>query len=226
MKDVLTALQARLEQVAPESVARLRLPASDGEVEEAEARTGLSWPEELKTLYRWHDGEQSHRHVGVFGALSWWSLTQLVRDWESQVADFEELAMGDPYDIDDEAQWAEFLIRPWRVPPPSWIPFGNWTNRSVTISMDVLPGPSGQLGQLLVHDYDDFYSCTRLANSLSTYLTDLEQGLATGQIVAAQDSETQNWGWRTKDGQPFRARGYVGNVWHAAGRTGFGGVVI
>jgi cell wall assembly regulator SMI1 len=226
MKEMLTALERRLEESAPDLAARLQPPASELQVKQVETWTGLSWPDELTALYRWHDGDLAHHTLGLFGVFYWSSLKNLCEFWTAQADDFDEFGTRGPYSIDDEAQWADFSVRPWTFPPRSWLPIGGWPNLGITLFVDLLPGPKGCVGQLLAYDHHSVYSCTRLADSLSTYLTDLEQGLATGQIVAAQDPETQNWGWRTKDGQPFRARGYVGNVWHAAGRTGFGGVVI
>jgi internalin A len=225
--ELLRLLQVQLERSVPDLSARLRPPVSEQQIQDAETTIGLSWPEDLKELYRWHNGDGSDLAMGLFGVFTWWSLAELLRDWESQAADFDELARDDPYVMEDETQWTDFVIRPWNVAPPTWIPIGKWPNDPVSLVVDIAPGPRGTVGQLLAYCYDDFQSCTRLAYSLNTYLTDLEQGLAKGEIVATQAPASQNWwNWRTKDGQPFRARGYVGNVWHAAGRTGFGGVVI
>ncbi|CAM5292886.1 SMI1/KNR4 family protein [Streptomyces griseomycini] len=157
------ALERRLRQRLPGAIG-----AGDEEIAAAEARLGLTLPDELKALYRvvrgrWEDREQDPRE----------------RDAVYDTVGCELVALDDLYVADPASRPA-----PWRfaaceaavTPPdaavqglvgsPGWIVFGD-NGGGDRIAVDLTPGPAGHTGQIVLIDHEAFTGAELIADSLT-----------------------------------------------------------
>jgi cell wall assembly regulator SMI1 len=128
-------------------------------------------------------------------------------EWEIQEANFDP---ADPYhyDEDDDDGWAGLPIRPWQSAPSYWLPIGWRPGVAGRLHVDLLPGPTGQIGQLVGEDIHGM-SKWIAANSFTGYLTHLSNELEAGRVCVFTDKHTQQQDWRCLDGRPFVAPGFA-----------------
>lgn len=81
MKAVWTRIHAWLDANAPEGYGHLRPGASDRAVQAAEEAMGVRLPDDLKTSYRTHDGQDNE--PGLIGGEGWRLLSrqEMVEQW-------------------------------------------------------------------------------------------------------------------------------------------------
>lgn len=149
----------------------LRPPASDGSIAAAEAAMGVEFPDDLKSLYRLHDGSNADV-PSVFDDGHWFMpLEQAVEHF----ATMSQFADEQPYE--DFEGWrasirahiisVEGPVKPW-VFSKLWIPLTS-SNGDVHRYLDLDPAPGGQPGQVIEH-YPEACSHKVLAGSLAEYL--------------------------------------------------------
>ncbi len=66
---LLSQITSLLATEFPELKTSLNGPATDDRIQWAEQLTGRPWPEDLKELYRLHDGESGKRRIVLWNAL-------------------------------------------------------------------------------------------------------------------------------------------------------------
>lgn len=148
------ALAARVLREVP----GLALPAgaTDAGIDELERFIGLPLPEDLRRLYRLHDGEfayGSRACTGLFGGYEFLSLRHvrelIVEQMNGHGLELRghlagcECASVPPGCVDGSA----FL--------PGWIPFAGYFG-GYYLGVDLAPGPSGVRGQVINFGPDDF----------------------------------------------------------------------
>ncbi|MFK0258738.1 SMI1/KNR4 family protein [Streptomyces sp. NPDC090445] len=164
--------------VALEQLLRERLPgaigAGDEEIAAAEARLGVTLPDELKALYRvvpgrWDDWTGADRQDEDTGA----------RDVADETVGCELFALDDLYIADAASRPA-----PWRfaaceavvTPPdaavqglvgsPGWIVFGD-NGGGDRLAVDLTPGPAGHVGQIVLLGHESYIGAGLIADSLT-----------------------------------------------------------
>lgn len=163
----------------------LNEPATEEVLLEAEQQLGFPFPEEIKELYRIHNG-QNHRYGIVFG-LDFLSLTELCRKHK----DWKEL-------IDSEgpeglAELGELCTS---TPPGAiktvyanlrWIPlFYDGSGNAVGIDLD--PGEQGSIGQIINFGRDEDNKLV-LAPNLAAFIPRYLTALADEVEIEAEDDD-------------------------------------
>jgi internalin A len=199
MKITLNNLLLQLIQHAPELAKSFRPPISEKVLIDLELSINQRLPDDLRQMYLMHDGcdfEWGSGAIGLFGRHQWWPVKDLRERWHETWQCFDQ---SDPYGS-DETEWAKLPLRPWTSAPPSWIPIGVIPSyASCTISIDMLPGPGGTVGQIVAESIHAM-SQGIFANSLTDYFTSLMEGLKTGSLKAVTDPDTkdQYWGYASR----------------------------
>ncbi|MEU3726577.1 SMI1/KNR4 family protein [Streptomyces sp. NPDC031705] len=168
-----------------ERTLRERLPgavgASGAEIAAAEARLGVTLPDELKVLYgvtraRWEDhddegrGEEHEGHESASEALGCelFPLDELyVADARSRPCGWEFAAATAVITPPDAAVQG-------LVGSPGWIAFGD-NGYGDVLAIDLTPGPRGHVGQVIVLDHEQYIGAELVAGSLTDMQT---KGLA------------------------------------------------
>ncbi len=161
----------------PEVVRDLRPPATGDEIHIAEHALGAALPEDVRELYRIHDG-QSEDATGVFFGLPFLPLHAVVSEWESWVAIIdpgtnEELSEGCASEPEDAIR----LLYTCR----GWIPLSHDYGGN-HLGVDLDPGPLGEHGQIINFGRDESDKYV-LASSLDDFLLKLGDLLDEGNFV-------------------------------------------
>ena len=167
---------------------RERLPCAIGATEEelaaAEARLGVTLPEELKVLYRvtrarWEDLGEGHSAATRMAEAVGCELFALdevyVADAASRPALWEHAAMDAVETRPDAAVQG-------LVGSPGWIVFGD-TGGGDRIAVDLTPGPQGHLGQIIVMSHEENCGAGLVADSLTDMVLERrpEEGRGAGR---------------------------------------------
>lgn len=171
-----------------ERTLRERLPgaigATEDEIAAAEARLGVTLPEELRALYRvtrgrWRDLGEDYSAATRMAKAVGCELLALdevyVADAESRPAPWEFAAMDAVETRFDAAVQG-------LVGSPGWIVFGD-TGGGDRIAVDLTPGPMGHLGQIIVMSHEENCGAGLVADSLTDLVLDQrpEEGRGAGR---------------------------------------------
>lgn len=158
----------------PESLERTlreRLPGAVGVTEEeiaaAEARLGVSLPEELKVLYRvarvdW--GDDFEAAVGAGAAVG----CELSGLHDLDVVDATARNPGWRLGATRGARTAPDAAVQDLAGSPGWIGFGS--NGGDTLAIDLTPGPGGHVGQIILVDHEQSLGAGLVADSLTDFV--------------------------------------------------------
>ncbi|MGW1137245.1 SMI1/KNR4 family protein [Streptomyces zhihengii] len=173
-----------------ERTLRERLPdaigATEEEISAAEARLGVTLPEELKALYRvvrarWQDLGEDYGAATRMAKAVGCELLALdevyVADNASRPAPWKYAAM-DAVDTRPDAAVQGL------VGSPGWIVFGD-TGGGDRIAVDLTPGPGGHLGQVIVMSHEENIGAGLVADSLTDLVLDRHAADGRGAGTAA-----------------------------------------
>jgi cell wall assembly regulator SMI1 len=159
-----------------ERTLRERLPgavgASEAEIAAAEDRVGVSFPEELKSLYRvtrgrWEDWGDAHqaaeRAFAVVGCYPL-PLDQLY------LATAATRPLPWVYAAQESAYTSPSGAVQALVGSPGWLVFGRDSGRD-RVAIDLTPGPRGHIGQVIMIQHDESYGARLFARSLTDLVT-------------------------------------------------------
>lgn len=167
---------AEVEKRMPELKARLKSGADEGRIRQAEKKTGFTFPEELKQLYLYADGECDEVQTGLFGGLDFLPLEEVEQEAEFfRQMDYELTAMGTA------------AVREGACLELARIPFAFDHNRCF-LAVDLSPSGTGKKGQIITVDleYDQSYL---LAESLEEFFQKLSGWLEEGILVVEHTRE-------------------------------------
>ncbi|MGW2825626.1 SMI1/KNR4 family protein [Streptomyces sp. NPDC001443] len=159
-----------------ERTLRERLPdaigATEAEIAAAEARLGVKLPEELKAIYRvtrsrWEDWDDDYeiatRHWTAVGCELFGLDDLYIADAESRPCPWEFAAMEA---VDTPPDAAVQGV----VGSPGWIAFGD-NGGGDRLAVDLTPGPTGHLGQVVILSHEHYIGASLVANSLTDLVT-------------------------------------------------------
>lgn len=129
----LMALEQWLSVNLPEAAASLNDGASQHTLDELSRFTGLSLPDSLESLYRWHDGQRATCPSGIFYGLRFLSLREVRHEWQA----WPPPEMGDTAGAIKSG-----------AAQRGWLPFATDTSGNF-LAVDLDPGPLGQHGQVI-----------------------------------------------------------------------------
>ncbi|MFD4259279.1 SMI1/KNR4 family protein [Streptomyces sp. NPDC058534] len=167
-----TGPSASVDLALLERTLRERMPdaigATEAEIAEAEARLGIALPEELKVLFRvtrarGEDGEGAYEameRIGHAVGCELFALDRLyVADVKSRPCPWRFAAMDAVVTAPDAA--VQDLVG-----SPGWIVFGD-NGGGDRVAVDLTPGPSGHVGQIIMLDHERNIGAELRADSLT-----------------------------------------------------------
>jgi cell wall assembly regulator SMI1 len=172
----MTRVEGWLSVNLPELLADLAPGCSEAALAETEAHVGAVLPNDLKELYRRHDGQRTDYYPGIFYGMQFLSLERVRRRWSG----WKDVIESGFDDIGDYVS-----ARPGAVKEVyaslGWIPFGIDSGGNC-LGIDLDPGPTGTRGQVINFGRDENEKFV-LAPSVSQFLAWLAQQLEAGNFI-------------------------------------------
>lgn len=160
---------------------------SDTEIAEFELLVGRTFPESLKALYRWHDGQRGGADTGPFFGLDFLSLADARAHWESWKKVVDDASQ------DDMAELSEFCTSatPGAVKVAYanayWIPFA-YDHGGNHLGVDLDPGDNGTVGQVINFGRDEENKFV-LAGSVAAFLEWLADQFESGNAAITEEDD-------------------------------------
>jgi len=145
--NTLTAVKTLLANEYPELNASLNPPATEADISRLETTTGLTLPDELKQLYRLHNGESGD--AGLFFGLPFISIDEAIAEWKTWESLSGSTATMDSNVISVPANHIKEQYVNTHYLPISKDYGGN------NIGIDLDPGPDGISGQVINFGRDE-----------------------------------------------------------------------
>ena len=171
-----------LEANVPDSVELLQGPVAESDLADAEAKTGLTFPADLKELFLPCNGNDANQEsIGLFPSADDFDemaygpleLKQALSEWGIQ----KELLDGGDFEGEEADSEAGVADAWWLT---GWFPFGS-NGGGDLYCVDTAPAEGGTVGQVITHSHESGEHRI-LAPSLAAYLSDLAEGLAAGKF--------------------------------------------
>jgi cell wall assembly regulator SMI1 len=150
-------------------------------IAEAEAALGFALPNELRTLYRAYDGQETYHSPSpcLYQSAHLQPLATMVEDWRSLCDDFRD--SGDPESpfYFDGGVEADRGVKPvwWSK---AWLPLFEYASGD-RICYDLEPAQGGRVGQMVAF-WHDGAERPILAPSLAALFTEVADGLEQGKL--------------------------------------------
>jgi cell wall assembly regulator SMI1 len=175
MDEIWTRLETFLQQNAPQIYDGLAPGATEAEIAETEARIGFPFPPDVWQSYRRHNGQASDSPMFMPDYFWFLSLSEVVDEWENNIANLEHLK-GEVPDGDDKSP----CIKPLSL-NRAWVPFA-WNIGGNQLCLDFDPTPVGEIGQIVEYDHAaERQRC--LGPSFRIWMETIISELETGRLV-------------------------------------------
>jgi cell wall assembly regulator SMI1 len=143
-----------LAECVPHVARQLRAPAGDAELAELEARLGLPLPEQVRSLYALHDGQEYTAGLGVIYGLDFLSLADVAAVW-NEWREVRDDPQYDPEDFDPyEDVFVPGVVRK-AYTTPGWVPLFRLPGGTDYFGVDLNPGDAGAYGQVINFGRDE-----------------------------------------------------------------------
>ena len=167
MQILLEKFEQHLKPIA-QAKDELHPPATEDEINAAEKELGIKFPDDMRTLYKWHNGQ-----VGIYFLFDEFRIHKL-----EQVVEFYNDGMKycepDYFETEDELGVFKDCIA-----NAKWIPIGdNGGNTILFLDMD--PGAKGTPGQLL-DACDGQSECNY--SGIKEFMTEVIRKIVVGEII-------------------------------------------
>lgn len=187
MKAVMERLEKWLDANTPEIREDLAPGCSDAAIAEFENLVGRPFPESLKDLYRWHDGQRGATNSGLFYGLEFLSLAKARENWESwkDIIDEwspEEMTEGSAFCTSGTPDAVQALYA-----NRYWIPFAyDYCGNHLGVDLD--PGARGTVGQVINFgsDEEDKYV---VGSSVAAFMEWLVDQLESGNFAISEEDD-------------------------------------
>jgi len=171
-------------------------PATNEELDEAEKKLGVDFPQDFRELYLWHNGQKGH--IFLFGEYRISPLEELL---ELNIIGRKSI-QTDWLKVQDDAGIIKDCIA-----NPKWIRFGDNGGNTI-LFLDFDPGMKGTVGQIL-ESCDGDNECHYIG--VKEFISDITNKITTGQIIwnnnaggfcqIEEESEKNKFKWKiTKEG--------------------------
>lgn len=128
--------------------------ASDEEIREAEEKMNVTFPEQLRALYRENNGDDYMQICGMIMGFHFYSLRNMMSEWQiwKQIYDEDYINNRETYDMRAESS-PEKCIKKQYI-NPGWIPLcGDDCGNHIGIDLD--PDVNGKTGQIINFGRDE-----------------------------------------------------------------------
>ncbi len=143
-------------------------PATDEEINAVEIELGIKFPEDLQTLYKWHNGQVGIHFV--FNEFRMYALKDVVQFYKNGLEHDEP----DYYETEDESGVFKDCIA-----NTKWIPIGDNGGNTI-LFLDLDPGVQGVKGQLL-ESCDGEPECNY--SGVKIFIEDVVRKIEAGEII-------------------------------------------
>ena len=168
-------IECWLAENAPKIIGNLNAPASETELAAAETSLRLSFPQDVRDLYRRHNGMNSNdNHGSLFFGMHFLPLAELVEN--------HALTDGDAIPV----RAADAGINQTDILNPKWIPFAQ-DYGECRLCVDLAPAINGTAGQVIFTDQAD-NTAILVASSLDHFLATFADELDGGKYFLNQDA--------------------------------------
>jgi internalin A len=195
--------EAVLKDKMPQEYAALKPPASEAQIHAAEQAMDVVFPEDLKFIYRKHNGIDSTADFAgyvFFRRGRWCALEEMVSHWQmmAKVRDEEYARCPDLYHKPDES-WQSMMAQP--LPHhKKWVPFALSGGHSF-FSIDLAPAPAGVPNQIIREGCSSYPIV--IAPSLKDWIEFFCDSFESGALVIDENREWVDM----RTGQARRASG-------------------
>ena len=172
MRDILQEFESHIASIEG-AMDELLPPATVEELDAAEQQLGIKFPEDFRTLYMWHNGDQGN--IFLFGEYRISSLAELLKS--NRIA--RESSPPAWKQVHDESGVFKDCIS-----NPKWIQFADNGGNTVVI-LDMDPGRRGMVGQI-IEACDGDIECR--FSGIKEFIVDITNRISTGQIAWDEDS--------------------------------------
>lgn len=167
---------------APQVLESLQIGASDTEIAELEEFLAIQLPEDVKALYRIHNGQSDYTY-GFFDGREFLSLNRIKDEWQiwkslldnGTFQDSNGQDQGCDPDLGSRNLW-------WS---DKWIPL-TYDGCGNHDCLDLAPDASGTLGQIITMWHDDSERKI-VASSFRAWLQNYAEGLASGKFIFSEE---------------------------------------
>lgn len=187
MKTAMERLEKWLATNLPEVLEDLSPGCSDAEIAEFESLVGRAFPDSLKALYRWHDGQRGNVNTGPFYGLTFLPLSAAKTHWQSWKDVIEAFS---PEEMTEASAFSKSAT-PGAIQPHYanryWIPFA-YDYGGNHLGVDLDPAEHGVSGQVINfgRDEDDKYV---VSGSLAAFVEWLVDQLEGGNFAIREEDD-------------------------------------
>ena len=169
-------IEAWITTHAPKLLAELRPPATLNQIGAAEAVLGVQLPDDVRALYRLHDGN-GRAGSGLLGGWTWLDLATVVDEWNV----WKELLDKGTFEGAETSPASGVCGDWWNT---KWIPI-TYSGAGDHHCVDLAPVEGGTSGQIIEmwHDMD---GRPRVAVGIHAWLEQLATGLESGACVYSE----------------------------------------
>jgi len=173
-----------LEGAAPALRFELAPPATESDLDVAEATLGYALPPDLHALYLLHNGQSPSGH-GLLGGLPFLPLDRALDEWTTW-RQYETAAHNGSYSSVPRGAVAETYTH------AGWFPIAR-DGGGNNLAVDMAPGPNGIAGQVITfgRDESDLFA---YAPSLIEFLERIVELAVAGRARVSDDADEPYWG--------------------------------
>lgn len=187
MNTLMERLEHWLEANLPEVREDLAPGCSEAAITDFESQIGRAFPENLKALYRLHDGQRDAVNTGPFYGLTFLSLAGAKTHWESWESIIDQWS---PEEMTEASAFCT-SAKPGAVQAlyanKYWIPFA-YDYGGNHLGVDLDPGARGTLGQVINFGSDEEEKFV-VASSLAVFIEWLVDQLESGNFAIREEDD-------------------------------------
>ncbi len=182
-----------LQKHMPIDYAALMPPASDAQIQAAEKAMGKCLPDEIKFIYRQHNGmnsgaDSAGNYAGnfLFNRLRWCSLDEMVDHGKMMSSLCDQWRIDYPEKFPQEnGHWRSLMVQPVSH-NKDWISIG-LSGSMPTLYIDTAPAPGGSFAQLIHNSSDG--APIAMAPSMHSWIKFICDAFETGQLALNSDKQ-------------------------------------
>lgn len=176
MDSIWQRIETWLAASAPEILAGLNPGATEQAIADAEAYLGVRFPDDVRAIYRRHDGQAFDSPWLLYG-WEWLSLERMRDEWRvwKDLLDDGEFA-----DAQSDGDGETVRTNWWH---PGWIPL-TYDGAGDHHCIDLAPGPRGRAGQIIEMWHDE-PARRVVASNVGEWLSRFADALENGDYVFA-----------------------------------------
>ena len=191
MREILYKLQKCMDARFPTTVASLNSGANEAEIAALEQHIGILLPEQVRELYRWHNGqsEDSCRVIGLFFGMPFSSIDRVIQHWDRACSVLRKSSAQELEAWSKDYSCVPVATIKQAVMSRSWIPLSD-DSAGNYLGLDFDPDVNGSVAQIISFGGREF-TRVRAAESLEKFLENLLFLYEHGQYELIEEGENE-----------------------------------